>query len=248
MLRGYAARDSRIQGVIFDFNGTLARGVPPWPRTHARVLARHGLAPIAEQWGDQWEIGPADGEEHVEHSASETAYRRWELERLAARARDCKVRDDLIEALVVDLDHATKNVVLAVFDDVLDVLEELRQRGLLVGVCSNWSWALDEAIEAVGLTGAFDVTVGSAQAGARKPHHRIYDAALQGSGLAADEVLFVGDTWTTDVEGPLAMGMHAVHLCREPLHAHPADIPYGASRVADLREIPALLTTMATAP
>ena len=56
--------------------------------------------------------------------------------------------------------------------------------------------------------------VSSAWVGARKPHRRIYDAVLDQLGVAPDDALFVGDTWTCDVEGPRAAGLVPLYLRR----------------------------------
>ena len=83
------------------------------------------------------------------------------------------------------------------------MLAELRARGLRIVVCSNWDWDLREAVAESGLTDAVDALVSSAWVGARKPHPRIYAAALAEAGVPAAEVLFVGDTWGPDVVGPV---------------------------------------------
>ena len=57
--------------------------------------------------------------------------------------------------------------------------------------------------------------VSSAWAGARKPHPRIYRYLLEQAALDPDDVLFVGDTWAPDVEGPLAAGMRPAYLERD---------------------------------
>ena len=57
--------------------------------------------------------------------------------------------------------------------------------------------------------GRFDTVVSSAWAGARKPHPRIYRYLLEQAALDPDDVLFVGDTWAPDVEGPLRGGHDA---------------------------------------
>ena len=82
-------------------------------------------------------------------------------------------------------------------------------------VCSNWDWDLEPAIAEAGLDGRFDTLVSSAWAGARKPHPRIYRYLLDQTGLDPDDVLFVGDTWGPDVEGPLAAGMTPAYLERD---------------------------------
>jgi putative hydrolase of the HAD superfamily len=93
-------------------------------------------------------------------------------------------------------------------------LRELRGRGLALAICSNWDWDLEEAIESAGLAGTVDVTMSSAWIGARKPHPRVYAHVQTIVGVAPEHTLFVGDTWTCDVEGPRAAGMRPVYIRR----------------------------------
>jgi putative hydrolase of the HAD superfamily len=106
---------------------------------------------------------------------------------------------------------------ITAYDETRAVLAELRSRGVTLAICSNWDWDLEEAIEAAGLTGIVDVTVSSAWVGARKPHRRMYDAVLDRIGVAPADALFVGDTWTCDVEGPRAAGLVPLYLRRAHL-------------------------------
>ncbi|HEX7276698.1 MAG TPA: HAD family hydrolase, partial [Acidimicrobiales bacterium] len=109
-----------------------------------------------------------------------------------------------------------------------------------------WDWDLERAVRSVGLDLLVDAIVTSAQAGARKPHPRIFEHTLDRCRLVADETLFVGDTWGPDVEGPLAAGMRAVHLFR-PDQAERArevgaapltpPLPDGVVRATDLRGV-----------
>ena len=94
------------------------------------------------------------------------------------------------------------------------MLATLRAGGLALAICSNWDWDLLEAIDNAGLTGTVDVVVSSAWVGARKPHPRIYSDTLERLGLDAADALFVGDTWTCDVEGPRRAGMQPVYIRR----------------------------------
>jgi 5'-nucleotidase len=48
--------------------------------------------------------------------------------------------------------------------------------------------------------------------GYHKPDRRIYEHALEKLGASAEETLFVGDTWTADVAGPIDAGIPAVWL------------------------------------
>ena len=234
-----------IRGVLFDFYGTLARPVA-WGDTHEEVFARHGLVFDQAAWSDRWVGGALDGEEHFAHSADAESYRAWELERLRQRASAAGVGDDDLDALVADLHSATKDFTLAAYGEVPGVLAQLREWGVVVAVCSNWDWHLQEALAACGLGELVDVAVTSAQAGVRKPHPHIYDLTLRSSGLIPGEALFVGDTWGPDVQGPLRHGMRAVHVLRPERDPGPEGappVPAGALRVEDLTPVPELVGT-----
>lgn len=86
------------------------------------------------------------------------------------------------------------------------------------------------------------MVVSSAWVGARKPHPRIYALTLRELGVAPGETVFVGDTWTCDVVGPLAAGMHPVYLRRTHLGVdatRPAGGTHtnGVVRATDLRAL-----------
>ncbi|QDY80794.1 HAD family hydrolase [Streptomyces qinzhouensis] len=228
-----------VDAVVLDFYGTLVRMVPPLPPTHDSVLRRRGLHTAADNWGEMWSAGPADGEDHREHSVSEAAYRAWEVDRLRRRALDRGVPAELAGEVAAELDRATKTLTLELFPDVLASLARLRGRGLRIVVCSNWFWDLDRAVDGAGLGELVDTCVASARAGARKPHPLIYRAALDACGTTPGRTLFVGDMWEPDVLGPLAHGMRAVHLYRPDRAvqgAAPA-LPRGAARIATLRTL-----------
>ncbi|GLF92701.1 HAD family hydrolase [Streptomyces yaizuensis] len=234
---------SDVKAVIFDFYGTLVRMVPPLPPSHASVFRRLGLAEYAEAWGDQWATGPRDGEDHLAASADEDTYRAWEVGRLRRLAVERGIPGPAAGPLATELDRANKRLRIALFDDVTAALTRLRGHGLRVALCSNWFWDLDRAVADVGLTGLIDATVTSARVGARKPHPRIYRAALDAVGTAPGETLFVGDMWEADVVGPLAQGMRAVHLWRpdRAVEGQAPPLPGRAHRITSLHSLPALL-------
>ncbi|MFF1690634.1 HAD family hydrolase [Streptomyces sp. NPDC058254] len=228
-----------VEAVVFDFYGTLVRMVEPLPPDHLGIFVRRGLPAQGELWGDQWSVGPGEGEEHAAHSVDEAAYVKWEYGRLRCRARSCGVPEDQLEGLVTELEQAMKAIRLELFADVPGVLSALRGRGLLVGVCSNWFWNLEECVEAVGLGGSVDVVVGSARAGARKPHPLIYRSLVERCALPSERILFVGDMWVPDVLGPLGAGMRAVHLWRPDRAVDGAapPLPAGVTRIAGLGDL-----------
>ena len=87
----------------------------------------------------------------------------------------------------------------------------LRSEGLRLALCSNLASDYVTALRNT-LPARPDVQVLSCQVGAIKPEPVIYARVLDGLQLNSGRVLFVGDTPRTDIEGPRAVGMKAVHV------------------------------------
>ena len=79
----------------------------------------------------------------------------------------------------------------------------------------------------------------------RKPHPRIYQAALTRLGVPAAGAVFVGDRLKEDVRGPKEVGMRAV-LTRQFRQEDPRDAAMPPDAViASLGELPAVLALWA---
>jgi putative hydrolase of the HAD superfamily len=101
-----------------------------------------------------------------------------------------------------------------VYDDVAETLETLCGRGVRRAVVSNWDSRLPVLLRRMGLGPHFEFVLTSAEAGWRKPHPRIFQLALRRLGLAADQVLYVGDSEEDDVKGARGAGMRCVLVDR----------------------------------
>lgn len=89
------------------------------------------------------------------------------------------------------------------------VLDALIARGIYRSIVSNIDedmlWPL---VERGDLAHRFDHCTSSEAAGACKPDGKIFAVALEKSGFAPNEVLFVGDSMEQDILGANAAGMH----------------------------------------
>jgi putative hydrolase of the HAD superfamily len=118
-----------------------------------------------------------------------------------------------------------------VYPDVLDVLQALKARALIMGVISNWDIRLGPLLEGLGLMPYFDHVVLSAVVGWEKPHRRIFESALELAGVPAGRALHIGDNYQQDVVGAQQVGIYAVWLRRRG--EQPADCPV----IHSLREL-----------
>lgn len=235
-----------VKAVLLDFYGTLAHATT-WGPTRQELMAERGFTIPDDDTLARWTgtFDDIDGTEHLEHSHSAEHYEAWERDRLLRFVTACGVGPDDAGPLVDDLYKGTKTYALEPYPEVPDVLRELRARGLTLAVCSNWDWHLDRAMHQAGLTDLVDVQVTSARAGARKPHPRIFEHTLAAcGGIDPEAVLFVGDSWGPDVEGPAAIGMRPVHVWRPEWEGNrepPPPVTNGVVRVPDLRDLVGLV-------
>jgi putative hydrolase of the HAD superfamily len=226
------------EAVIFDFYGTLARATK-WVAVD-EVLAEHGIE-MPDEIRKRWWQGELDGVEHLEHSQSRDHYVAWQRQRLLSMLAETDLHPGEYEIVTKKLQEGNAQRVIEAYPEVLDVLTELRSRGLPLAICSNWDWDLAEPVEEAGVTECFDVIVSSAWAGARKPHPMIFEHTLAKLDVSPSNVIFVGDTWGPDVVGPQAVGMQPMYLQRDghwPDETAPADFAdVGVAMGPDLRTV-----------
>ena len=150
------------------------------------MLAEHGYTLSPDAYERFYNDG-IDGIEHDEHSQSRDHYVAWQRERTLAMLAETDVHPGEYEAILEQLRTGAATRVIEAYDEVPEVLADLRTRGLRIVICSNWDWDLREAVDEAGLTDAVDAIVSSAWVGARKPHPRIYAQTLREAGVEAGE-------------------------------------------------------------
>ena len=225
------------QAVVFDFYNTLAAPHADdfWSRLPGLVAAAGG-----EMEGralEDWErLQP---EEHLEHSTSEAAYRAWQARRLEALLEQCGVPRAAHAGIVAEIEDVRYTRLFQVFPDVADVLADLRDRGLMVGICSNWDWDLERHLRHNRIHDLIDFFVCSAIHGHRKPHPAIFATVIDQAGVPAERIVFVGDSLSDDIAGSMRAGLRPVHIARH--HACPPDGHDGVACLPDLHGLAALI-------
>jgi len=96
-----------------------------------------------------------------------------------------------------------------VYPDALMALEKLQANKIRVIAISNAPGTLDRDLTKCGIRDYFEHVLDSGVEGVAKPDPEFFTRALDRCGVAAEEVLHVGDNPTADVQGALAVGMQA---------------------------------------
>jgi putative hydrolase of the HAD superfamily len=111
-----------------------------------------------------------------------------------------------------------------VFDDVLPVLQQLKDAGCKLGIISNWDDRLRPLLKALQLEPFFDSIVVSCEVDAPKPSPVIYQAAADSLGFQPAKILHIGDDRAKDFEGAEAAGFQALLLRRKECNLSPGTI------------------------
>jgi REG-2-like HAD superfamily hydrolase len=111
------------------------------------------------------------------------------------------------------------------YPEVPEALRRTHERGLVQGVVSDWGTDLVSLLHAHELTLHLDFVVASAAVGIAKPHPDIFRYALARAELEPHEVLYVGDSYVSDVLGARTVGIAAVLLDREGRAPPAVDCP-----------------------
>lgn len=101
------------------------------------------------------------------------------------------------------------------YPETLTTLTTLAERGIPLGVISNFDSRLLGLLNGFGLTRFFDPIVISTHAGAAKPEGAIFTQALARHGFRPEDTVHVGDSLHADIVGARGVGMLPVLVDRK---------------------------------
>jgi putative hydrolase of the HAD superfamily len=219
-----------VAAVFFDAGGTLIHAEPSPGDVYAAVGARFGsrvdAAAARRRFLDafrrrQREAGPAG---LATSEAAEDAFWRGVVGEVLHDVTDA-------DACYRELwSYFARPEAWRADPEAGPVLRGLADRGLLVGVCSNFDSRLHGIVAGLPELRAVGPVVVSSEVGWRKPAPGFFDAVARAAGLPPERILVVGDDLVNDYEGARAAGMPARLL--DPRGRRP-----GPDRLAALGEL-----------
>ncbi|MCK6445755.1 MAG: HAD-IA family hydrolase [Planctomycetes bacterium] len=106
--------------------------------------------------------------------------------------------------------HFAEPANFRVYDGAIELVAELKARGLVVGVVSNWSERLEGLLVGLGLRQHLDLVVVSAVERCEKPERTIFARALARAGAEPTTTLHVGNDVEKDARGATEAGLQTV--------------------------------------
>lgn len=207
-----------IEAVTFDVTRTLIH-CPHLAEIHSVVLARHGIRAspadfelvLPRVWQElSCSVDPRQ-DRFTRHRGGE---RGWWHHCLTRMCQHLETAAPSRFASAELFDRFARADAWEVYADVFPTLETLVERGLRLGVVSNWDHRLPKLLERLGLHVFFDAVVYSSACGVEKPHPLIFEQCLRRLDVEARCGVHVGDQGLEDVEGARGAGMRAVRIDR----------------------------------
>ena len=233
--------------VFLDVTGTLLGLKRPVGAVYAQFIERFGLAAVDASWPERLERAFARSLQRAEPlafpAASESQLARLEkqwwqkrvgqtLEAVGLAGPACF--DQFFEAVFA---YYAQHEVWHLMEGCRQTLDRLAARRVRLAVVSNFDSRLPGLLESLGIARFFEALVYSSRAGAAKPDGRIFELALQETGLPPSAVLHVGDSVEQDVQGAQAAGIRAVLFDPKGRYSRHRSI----QKIEHLTDIPGLL-------
>ncbi|MEI7814265.1 MAG: HAD-IA family hydrolase [Coriobacteriia bacterium] len=209
---------STLRAVFFDVGNTLIRPHPSVSEVVRQVLAEEGHVNDLSAIDD---LMPLVDEYYEDRYQSDDTF--WTDE-----DRTSQVWVGMYSLLCRNLgiDDGAERIATRVYQefgdpsrweaypDVLPAFRRLRERGLRLGLISNWDDRLAGLIEGMGLASELETIVSSADVGLHKPDPRIFELACARLGVEPEAAAHVGDHHYADIVGARAVGMRPVLIDR----------------------------------
>jgi putative hydrolase of the HAD superfamily len=225
-----------LECVLFDAGDTLLAPSPSFHGRLVQVAAEHGVeleeadaaaAIAAAVRAAEW---PTDWTDPATQRSFWLGFYRHTLVELGHRDDGAALAEALYQTFS---DPATYKL----FPDVRPALASLADRGITLGVVSNFEPWLEDVLALEGVDHLFAAVAISGKLGVAKPDPEIFLAALAEAGADPAATVHVGDQPANDVAAARAVGITPVLIDR--FARHPG--PDGVHRVEDLLGLVRLL-------
>ncbi len=232
-----------IRVVFFDAGETILSPRPSWSELSARILQQRGHDVAVDSMRSAFRHTA----QHFTRAADEG--RTFSTSPGESKRFWTTLYVDLLDFLGIHDEEAPEVLYQTfsdpenydLFPDARPTLDELKGRGLCLGVISNFESWLRMLLDRLEVRELFDVLAISGELGWEKPDPRIFRWAMEEAGVDAASSVHIGDSPHFDPAPAAALGMHGVLLDR---HGRWDDLEADYPRITTLEELVELVDTL----
>ena len=229
-----------MRAIFLDIGDTIMRPDPSWEHVYELAFSEFGVEISTDDLRTAlrtvYQKGGYGFDGRFEATEENSYQRSVELDQQAFTALGLAPMPDAFFRRLAELFTLTSH--WHVFPDAYPALAALKQRGLILGVVSNWVWNLPELLHALELVTHFDFLAVSSRVGYEKPHPGIFRHALELAGAPPEAVIHVGDNLNADVGGARGVAIEPVLIDRHGRYDEP---PADVTLIRSLEELPAIV-------
>ena len=197
-----------MKAIVFDFGGTLDSNAIPWRQNFYSIYKREFKTLDEETFAKAF--FDSDDNLHLRHDLSKANLEKTVRLQVMdvfnfLKIKDIRAAEKIIKTFI---DNSRKY-----FQYSIPILENLKSKGLKLGIISNFYGNLQPILEGENLLKYFDAVADSWQVGFIKPDREIFEWALKKTNTTAQESAMVGDSAHRDMKGAALMGMPHFWLC-----------------------------------
>jgi haloacid dehalogenase superfamily, subfamily IA, variant 3 with third motif having DD or ED/haloacid dehalogenase superfamily, subfamily IA, variant 1 with third motif having Dx(3-4)D or Dx(3-4)E len=218
--QGVLTASMDIRAVAFDVNGTLVQiltddGMDQIFRSAAHFLSYQGIDLRRDQVRDLYfqimkEQQRTSTERYPEFDAVDIWRRIIDGHQTDFTRTLPAEKLEQMPLFLAEMSRGISRHRLSLFPHVREVLDVLRERYSLAVVTDAQSAYARSELYKVGLLNYFDPIIVSGDHGYRKPDRRLFQLALDGMNVAAENALYVGNDMHCDIFGAREVGMTTV--------------------------------------
>lgn len=234
-----------IQGIIFDYGGTIDTNSCHWAEVLWSKYVEHGVPVSKEAFREAYVFGerslakyPFVRPDHNFHDVLSFKCK-LQMEHLAGQ-RHLPLDEKLLCNYAKLVADSCYDYVLEVLKSTRPVVEALAKKYKLVLV-SNFYGNIQTILKDFNLMDCFADIVESSVVGVRKPDPAIYQLGVDAMGYEADKVLVVGDSFSKDMVPAKKVGCKAVWLKGEGWCGEVTDDSLPDAIITDMTQLLALV-------
>lgn len=229
-----------IRAIFFDFSGTLERGeldIASCRKSVTSLLHSKGYLVTPDQYNSAIESAMMWRRER-------SSYGRFEVSSVSLEREMLRILEiPASPTLIMEIEDAEyEHYHWELFPDVRKILEQISKDYRLGIISNSRSDSVRRILKEEALDHFFERVILSKDVGFRKPDCRIFECALTALNVTADEALFVGDSFSKDVQGAKDVGMKTIWLTHQGNDSN----PMCDAIATELKEIPQLIAELSS--